>query len=156
MQSPISMLTVILLSAIFAFAFSRHHHHHKHHHSNRINTDGSLQSSIPISYLPKVCPQASKSAEKWEFCPKPQSGNVVDWPCVRFSDLCNGLEDCPGGSDEDPEICFFHNLMRHELSSLRKTIDTQNEQVFGSTRKTVKTEKSSQTTSNEWVELTQL
>lgn len=45
------------------------------------------------------------------FCPTPRYGDNVDWPCIRYSDLCNNAIDCPQGEDEHPSLCLFHNLV---------------------------------------------
>ncbi|VDO52869.1 unnamed protein product [Haemonchus placei] len=48
------------------------------------------------------------NGEQTEPCPSP--GANGDWPCIRYSDLCNGLRDCPNGEDESPVHCHFHHL----------------------------------------------
>ncbi|WKY12873.1 hypothetical protein Q1695_004020 [Nippostrongylus brasiliensis] len=58
--------------------------------------------------------------EQTEPCPTP--GPKGDWPCIRYSDLCNGLRDCPNGEDESPMQCHFHELHRAELDSIREQI----------------------------------
>ncbi|XGW06836.1 hypothetical protein V3C99_016842 [Haemonchus contortus] len=64
------------------------------------------------------------NGEQTEPCPSP--GANGDWPCIRYSDLCNGLRDCPNGEDESPVHCHFHHLHRAELDSIREKLHRLN------------------------------
>ncbi|KAK6757797.1 hypothetical protein RB195_015552 [Necator americanus] len=60
------------------------------------------------------------NGEHTEPCPSP--GPRGEWPCIRYSDLCNGQRDCPNGEDESPTHCHIHQLHRAELDAIRKII----------------------------------
>ncbi|KAF8371100.1 hypothetical protein PRIPAC_77529, partial [Pristionchus pacificus] len=40
--------------------------------------------------------------------------------CVSLDDICDHRPQCPGGEDETPVICFFHEMHSKELARLRK------------------------------------
>ena len=58
-----------------------------------------------------VCANQDKTNQIMFHCPTPASDPLDDWPCIRFSDLCNGTPDCPQREDEHPIFCMFHNLV---------------------------------------------
>ncbi|MFH4973446.1 hypothetical protein AB6A40_000155 [Gnathostoma spinigerum] len=83
-----------------------------------------------LSHRPKLCTRMEKSQEPMYFCPTPQTGNSVDWPCVRYSDLCNKTPDCPHFEDEHPTFCLFHMLLNQELNSIRSTVHSIFQRMF--------------------------
>ncbi|PAV67443.1 hypothetical protein WR25_19485 [Diploscapter pachys] len=52
-------------------------------------------------------------------CPK--SSIMPDAPpkCIKSTDLCNGVADCPGATDETPDSCLWHKLEQEQVQSLR-------------------------------------
>ncbi|CAJ0565585.1 unnamed protein product, partial [Mesorhabditis spiculigera] len=104
--------TLLCLSA-FAVMDARNHHHTGHAHG-----DAGKQNVSVLQYRPKVCTEVRHPGDKWHFCPKPRTEDGSDWPCIRASDLCNGLKDCPEGLDEDPQACFFHQLAVSQVQDI--------------------------------------
>ncbi|KAK5983651.1 hypothetical protein GCK32_011518 [Trichostrongylus colubriformis] len=60
------------------------------------------------------------NGEQTEPCPSPALNGA--WPCIRYSDLCNGMRDCPNGEDESPIHCHFHSLHRAEMNAIREKV----------------------------------
>ena len=74
-----------------------------------------------------VCANQDKTNQVLIHCPTPPSDPLDDWPCIRYSDLCNGTPDCPQHEDEHPTFCMYHNLVcmkhnTHLCSYFRKTL----------------------------------
>ncbi|GMR61082.1 hypothetical protein PMAYCL1PPCAC_31277, partial [Pristionchus mayeri] len=62
--------------------------------------------------------------EGYTQCPTPNFQiRTKHWPCVRYSELCNGKNDCPQGEDEHPSMCMYHKMLDDELDRIRKVID---------------------------------
>ncbi|PAV81222.1 hypothetical protein WR25_14569 [Diploscapter pachys] len=55
-------------------------------------------------------------------CPK--SSTTPDEPpkCIKSNDFCNGVADCPGGTDEAPDRCLWHRLEQEQMQVLRSEI----------------------------------
>ncbi|CAJ0588034.1 unnamed protein product [Cylicocyclus nassatus] len=99
MVSPAFLLITCLLSLSSA--------KHKHDRSQRANLAAWKTTECAIL-----------NGQHTEPCPSPDSNG--EWPCIRYSDLCNGQRDCPNGEDESAVHCYFHELHRAELDAIRE------------------------------------
>ncbi|KAF8353931.1 hypothetical protein PRIPAC_95554 [Pristionchus pacificus] len=69
--------------------------------------------SIPFEDL-RACEKKKEAA-----CPSPSEDG--SHPCIALNDICDHRPQCPGGEDETPVICFFHEMHEMELARLRRT-----------------------------------
>ncbi|RCN53638.1 hypothetical protein ANCCAN_00132 [Ancylostoma caninum] len=43
-------------------------------------------------------------------------------PLPRITNICDGLTDCPDGSDEDETMCAFHSIQSEEENRMREKL----------------------------------
>ncbi|XP_050693996.1 actin-binding protein WASF1-like [Eriocheir sinensis] len=65
------------------------------------------------------CPQAPDGRPRM-YCPT--RGDEAQWVCVDEEELCDGVDHCPGGEDEEPTHCLFHTAMRGHMEILTKYV----------------------------------
>lgn len=86
----------------------------------------SLHDMPVLSLRPsKSCPSSQWAFEKEEkayFCPSHAAGQPQDWPCIRATDLCNGVPDCPNSEDENPTLCLFHIAERDLILEVQRVL----------------------------------
>uniref|UniRef100_A0A914UUY4 Uncharacterized protein n=1 Tax=Plectus sambesii TaxID=2011161 RepID=A0A914UUY4_9BILA len=75
-----------------------------------------------VRMRPRTCPNQDKTDQPMIHCPTPDLTQLTDWKCIRFTDLCNGVPDCPQKEDEHPTFCMFHELQNTEVNKLRQII----------------------------------
>uniref|UniRef100_A0A0M3HMR7 Late endosomal/lysosomal adaptor and MAPK and MTOR activator 5 n=1 Tax=Ascaris lumbricoides TaxID=6252 RepID=A0A0M3HMR7_ASCLU len=91
-------------------------------HSEELLTFGTITDIIKFAQN-KNCKRRRHSHEKVYFCPSaPADTDPSEWPCVRYTDLCDLRPDCPGMEDEHPTFCMFHQLRNAEMNGIRQTI----------------------------------
>ncbi|EYC29964.1 hypothetical protein Y032_0005g2361 [Ancylostoma ceylanicum] len=79
--------------------------------TNRVREDDYRQ---PIQECPNV------KGQVWKFCPTADENGV--WKCIRITNICDGLTDCPDGSDEDETMCAFHSIQSEEENRMREKL----------------------------------
>ncbi|KAK8379656.1 hypothetical protein O3P69_019557 [Scylla paramamosain] len=65
------------------------------------------------------CPQAPDGRPRM-YCPTRESDGP--WVCVDEEELCDGVDHCPGGEDEEATHCLFHTAMRGHMDILTKYV----------------------------------
>lgn len=59
-----------------------------------------------------ACTENGKPGKRL-VCPTPKNGTRF-WSCLLPSELCNGIQDCDHGEDEDPKLCMFYKAVRQQ------------------------------------------
>ncbi|KRZ75810.1 hypothetical protein T10_756 [Trichinella papuae] len=54
-----------------------------------------------------VCPNQDKYTEHIVQCPSASPRGIADKICITTGELCNGIQSCPNGEDENPSLCMF-------------------------------------------------
>uniref|UniRef100_A0A914EFJ9 Uncharacterized protein n=1 Tax=Acrobeloides nanus TaxID=290746 RepID=A0A914EFJ9_9BILA len=62
--------------------------------------------------MPYACNENGKPGTRL-VCPTPKNGTRF-WFCLLPSELCNGIQDCDNGEDEDPKFCMFYKAIRQQ------------------------------------------
>ncbi|XP_045105307.1 uncharacterized protein LOC123500704 [Portunus trituberculatus] len=65
------------------------------------------------------CPQAPDGRPRM-YCPTREADGP--WVCVDEEELCDGVDHCPGGEDEEATHCLFHTAMRGHMDILTKYV----------------------------------
>ncbi|KAK0425564.1 hypothetical protein QR680_009261 [Steinernema hermaphroditum] len=88
--------------------------HHSHRHS------GGARKHRPHHRLRrKGCP-ASKSGHRQMLCPSRNAHNYD--VCISVEQLCDKVNDCPQGEDEDATTCLFYKTTREQLKQIYNTV----------------------------------
>ncbi|CAJ0935066.1 unnamed protein product, partial [Mesorhabditis belari] len=72
----------------------------------------------------RVCVMERLTGVKHTFCPTSRPNDPIDWPCIRVDDLCNGTPQCPGGEDEDPDLCMFFQAQNVAFQQMKRKVVT--------------------------------
>uniref|UniRef100_A0A0N5BHY5 Uncharacterized protein n=1 Tax=Strongyloides papillosus TaxID=174720 RepID=A0A0N5BHY5_STREA len=80
----------------------------------------------------KECPTARKG-QHMMLCPSRNERNYDI--CISVEQLCDNVENCPEGEDEDLKSCMFYKATKHQLKHIYNALLLLTESTVGDTDK---------------------